>query len=750
MQIYVRTVILISLLVFWTLPSMAQRISPEMAVSPPEWGPADHLQQMPSVAGNGDVFLVAWMNSYPLNGEVYAARIARDGRLLDPLPIPIAAGTRPGGAPRVAWSGRWFFVLWLSNSRHILTALNTDGAIVAEQEVDWDYVTSFTCSTTRCLVVTATPNDLAGQSRLRATFLDSEGNVVSRDNPIATVRGNVTVRAATNGEDFLVSWSQFDPQAIKRHTLYAVLVRADGTSNEPREITSLSPAHHSVSSNGSEFLLLASSGSSNAVTIHTLRLSPAGVPADDPQVFASGSALGYRVGAMPVNEGYLVVTEMVKPEKLIKRHVAADGKPLSPSGTVSDRYSMRNGFEVAAAGGIPVVVWLQDDFSPTFANLYGTVLDGSPAEPVLISRSARAQRNPDVVMVGDDALAVWSEAVDSWWQVRAARNAMVFAVAPVEGHQENPKIAFNGRNHLVVWNERDEYKVMARMISENGIPMGATMLMTGTACFHSPAVTAGNRDFLITWSDCGSAAPQILGLLLRSDGTDQRIRIATGASGGFMVPGGIAWSGQDYLVTWLDGQPGPGCDVVPCGSPMVRAARVSASGALLDSAPLQISPDRTDLVPPDVIWDGSQYFVGWINRADVSGAVVSGQGTVSAARVFAERQGQHRESLSLGWDGSYVLAVWGEILGWDSLRFPGRDIWGCRITPFQFASGTVAPVFPLAESIDSESAPTVAVAGVARLAIAYQRAAHERDYASANRVFLRFLNNVERKRPIRR
>src|SRR5207249_11337346 len=66
------------------------------------------------VAFGGDQLLVAWEDRRIDRqwGDVYAARLAPDGTMLDPTGLALGTGTGPQRAPAVAWDGRNFVVAW--------------------------------------------------------------------------------------------------------------------------------------------------------------------------------------------------------------------------------------------------------------------------------------------------------------------------------------------------------------------------------------------------------------------------------------------------------------------------------------------------------------------------------------------------------------------------------------------------------------------------------------------------------------
>ncbi len=98
-----------------------------------------NLRQKPCAAANGEVILVVWQDLR--NGkdwDVYAARVAPDGRVLDPDGFPVCGGPHNQALPQVAWDGKTFLVVWQdfrSNDHYDVYAgrVGADGKVLDPQ-----------------------------------------------------------------------------------------------------------------------------------------------------------------------------------------------------------------------------------------------------------------------------------------------------------------------------------------------------------------------------------------------------------------------------------------------------------------------------------------------------------------------------------------------------------------------------------------------------------------------------------------
>ena len=89
-------------------------------------------QKGTAVAGGDAGWLVAWIDQrsglFPTgtnatSGDIYAARVALDGTVLDPGGIPVATGTTPRTDPGVAFTGTGWLVTWKETPSSVSGAL---------------------------------------------------------------------------------------------------------------------------------------------------------------------------------------------------------------------------------------------------------------------------------------------------------------------------------------------------------------------------------------------------------------------------------------------------------------------------------------------------------------------------------------------------------------------------------------------------------------------------------------------------
>jgi hypothetical protein len=221
-----------------------------------------------------------------------------------------------------------------------------------------------------------------------------------------------------------------------------------------------------------------------------------------------------------------------------------------------------------------------------------------------------------------------SSPLHAGWQVgpeHPVSDPVYVSAAP---SQSLPKIAFDGTNYLVVWQE-DRGNQYGDVYASRVAPDGAVLdphgipIATARASELNPAVAFDGTNYPVTWT--ASSFP---------DGDIYGVRVSQ--SGEVLDPGGFpistapglqdfsafAFDGTNYLVVWTSGH-------YPAD---IYAARVTPAGTVLDPDGIPVSTAAGEQSPPAVAFDGENDLVAWEDgrnpTSDVYGARVTPTGTV--------------------------------------------------------------------------------------------------------------------------
>jgi hypothetical protein len=181
-------------------------------------------QSSPSIAWNGAEYLAVWQDHRGSRFDVYGARIAPNGTVLDPFGIPISTAGGDQRDPRVVANGSQFLVVWDdsrgANLEVYATRVDGNGSVLDPSGID---VSSGATSDQELPAVAWNGShylvawedfraDVSGD--VEAARLSPSGTVLDPSGiPVAATpsHGETDPSVATDGAQFLVAWTSDDP-----------------------------------------------------------------------------------------------------------------------------------------------------------------------------------------------------------------------------------------------------------------------------------------------------------------------------------------------------------------------------------------------------------------------------------------------------------------------------------------------------------------------------------------------------------
>jgi len=350
---------------------------------------------------------------------------------------------------------------------------------------------------------------------------------------------------------------------------------------------------------------------------------------------------------------------------------------------------------IAFDGTNYLVVW-HDDRNGLDYGVYGTRVTqtGAVLDPrgIVISDIERDQSYPSVAFDGVDYLVVWQDYRSGTdydlygTRVEPSGNVLDPSGLPVSTkstRERYPKLAFDGSNHLVVWEEgisKRHSEIYATRVSPFGTvldPLGITVC-DDTLCQRFPSVTFGAGNYLLTWVNGKRENPDIFAARIDTSGS---VRDSSGivvCSTAYVESSpAVGFDGRNFLVVWEHWWGTKEIDIL--------GARVDTSGMVLDSTPALICTLAQSQRHPELAFGDSTYLVVWQHKSrswpeaywdDVCGAVVDTAGRVSPwwvdSLVVTDAIGWQR-SPAVAFDGTNHFVVWGDN------RSTNGDIYGSRV-----------------------------------------------------------------------
>jgi hypothetical protein len=280
-----------------------------------------------------------------------------------------------------------------------------------------------------------------------------------------------------------------------------------------------------------------------------------------------------------------------------------------------------------------------------------------------------------------------------------------------EGNQTNPKAACaSGVNYLVVWEDcrgvdYDIYgariDVFGRLADSAGIPIA-----TGIGQQDQPAVAFDGVNYLVVW---------------RENTNLYGVRVSTGGvildSSPFTVSSAvyeqsnpnIGFGDTTYMVVWQDNR--------NAGVNDIYGARIKTDGTVLDPDGIAISTAAGSQTYPSVAFGDTNFVVVWgddrngVSNYDVYGARINQNGTVVEPLGFqiAHDESFNEQRPSIAYN-SYLSSNF-YLVVWEDYRGPSVDIYGTRV----FHDGTVIddPVnIAISTADNTQEIPVVCSRGV--------------------------------------
>jgi hypothetical protein len=484
---------------------------------------AEGGQNRPAVAALGTSFVVAWddLRSGSNLSDVYGARVDATGSVLDPAGIAIAA-TASRSFQSIASDGTNAVVTYRAGNTLRAARVSSSGVVLDPRGVALprlDHATALAFDGEQFLVVGWIGGSIGGlRMRPNLAVLDPDGIAIALG-----ANFQVDIDAAFDGTNTLVVWSDDRVQG-EGPGLYGARVGPDGqildgtgfliASNDLRN----GPIKASVAFDGTNFLvtwMVRSSGVVSAVMVDR-----DGEVVDRFQVVSPGVEVTSQAVAFG-GGGFLVAWQSAEytGSGMFRLDVRAarvdtDGTVIDPSGFLissSSALSAAGTVDLAYGSTAFLVVWDLPDVGGIMGARVETQGPGPvpTPQPFGLSNGQGEDSEPRVAWNGATHLVVWTAAAgdgDHPLDIYGARvddagavlDRIPISTAP--GDQQTPTVAANGP-FLVTWLDRrrgvesdpDRYATRVDTDGTVGHPVGfavATSIGSGFYWYGSAAVTA--------------------------------------------------------------------------------------------------------------------------------------------------------------------------------------------------------------------------------------------------------------------
>jgi hypothetical protein len=591
----------------------------------------------PAVASDGTDYLVVWEDERNISDfDIYGARVAADGTILDEVGIAVSTEVGNEEEPAVAFDGTNYLVVWTDRRSGSLDIygcrVGTDG-----------------------------------------TVLDPGGIAIS-----APADAQLNPAVAFGDTVYLVTWTDWrDGNA----NIYAARVTMDGTVLDPSGFavcdTTLEQAYPSVSSDGSGWLAVWHDYRSGQADICGSRVAADGTVLDPGGVMVSASATDEFYPDIAFNgTNYLVAWDDepgATSRDVFAARVAPDGTVLDPAGiAVSTVARQQELAAVSSDGSNYIVAWIDYRGGGTW-DTYGARINGAgtviDASGLPICTDPSQQYAPDVAFNGTNWLVAWHDSRNGPKDIYGMRVATdgsnadpsAFAVSTSAAYQSQPALAFDGGNYLAVWHEwrsATSYDIRGTRVTPDGTMLdpGGIVISARTSDELNPGVAFDGTNYLVVWQDERGVSSDVYGARVDLDGNVlDASGFAISATPDEQENPALAFDGTNCLVTWEDSRNGFYRDIY--------GARVTGTGTVLDPAGISISDASRNQGQSAVCFGGTDYLVVWQDARnvynDVYGARVTTGGTLlDSAGIQISGASLAQEYPALAFDGTNYVVTW--------------------------------------------------------------------------------------------
>jgi hypothetical protein len=337
---------------------------------------------------------------------------------------------------------------------------------------------------------------------------------------------------------------------------------------------------------------------------------------------------------------------------------------------------------VAAGSNGYFVVWADKrNFANSEYDIYGARVSRSgeslDPEGIPICTDSGQQTFPRVAFNGTEFLVVWEDERESdtnsvLFQIYGARVTMDGRVLDTNGfkitanqtNRTGPAVASDGNGFFAVWVEWNSLSnsiadISGSAISADGVVANpeGISLVQAPQWQTDPRIAFANGEYLVTYVD----SSQIRGLRIDTNGTP--------LSSSFGISSqtandrhGLASNGRDYFEVWGDDRNSP----PGVGYPHVYGTLILSNGVVLNPGGVPISTNGYYAERPKIASDGQDFVAVWEESNDPANAMIdvyaaqlTANGQVgNPARIAVNRSPGVQMNPDVAFVGTNFLAVW--------------------------------------------------------------------------------------------
>lgn len=550
-------------------------------------------QAYPRVASDGSGWEIVWQDSRGGSQDIYGVKLSGAGVLSKVTGIVTLASNNEE-LPDIAYNGSTFIVVWRDYRNIAATDADIYGCRVATNGIRMAGDTLVSCDSTgvngvsglqsapricafgsSCFVVWEDYRGDGTTCDVYGTRLSSTATVTDRNGiAIATGTGSQEMPAvAYDGTKILVAW--------RDHTSRYVRGARVSTAGSVTDSSGINIYTGSAGSSGIAICPSLTGGfwvGWNSLSITGNHVLTGWVPASGSFTGTPGTTISLAQENMSdysvADNGseYAVVwsQDVGGKECILGARVSYAGQLLSvaPVNITASIAGQQTQPSIAWNGSEYLVAWCGDEtYLDTNLDIRGLRLNADLSakdlSPILICTAVEIQASPCVCSNGSTFLVAWEDS----------------------------------RNALAPTYYTDIYG--ATVSATGAVTAMSSAINMSTGSQLKPRIASDGTNYFVAWEDYRSGYPLIYGTKVTSTGV---VSSSTGvpmpATSASQTTPFVVYGGGNYLVTWSDGYRIAGC-------------RVNTSGSVVDISGINIDSATTAKNRPATCWDGTKFQAVW-------------------------------------------------------------------------------------------------------------------------------------------
>jgi hypothetical protein len=512
-------------------------------------------QDSPSCASDGADFLVSF-NTYRCDSafsDIYVSRVRADGVVLDTNGFVVCSTEKQQQRSKAAAINGNYFVTWEDERNYDSTGydiygtkITPNGAVVDSngRRITHDIHSEIApgMATDRVDLLAVWQSGDYGQVwGVSGMLLDASGQALDTNSTLISRSCDVQLSGASawNGSSFLAVWEENNDIHGSRIDRFGNLLNTGIIRISTAENVQDAP---DVTSGDDDFMAVWEDYRNGNFDIYASRIDSTGTVLNslgipvlvDPSFDQRNPRIAFD-GTNFLVVWHEVLDSVATTFKVEGKRMGRDGNiidPLPISITTGDKQRYA---DVAFGGGKYLVVWADENYW----DIYGALVDtnGTVFPPFSIRTAAGMQQNPVVASDGENFLVVWEDFETHWpdahiFGTRVSPTGQVLDPAGIHiaytyDTEEHPSVTFDGRNYLVSWNRivwETGYLYVSRITTSGVILDEDGILITEVSPYSKTFISAGPPSLGML-----SAARQSLLLYSRYQGDSYNSLRLTGA-----------------------------------------------------------------------------------------------------------------------------------------------------------------------------------------------------------------------------